>query len=253
MRRMPWIAVPGLLLLFFFFIPLLSIFLNLDPHSVLVKFRHPLVYEALYLSLITSLVSVSITIVLGTPLAYILARYGFKGKNLVDSLVDLPMVLPPAVAGVALVIAFGRRGLVGQYLGFSLSFSTPAVVLAQTFVAAPFFVRAARSSFMAVNSNLEKASLTLGASPWETFCRVTLPLSLPGLLGGAVMSWARALGEFGATILFAGNLQGITRTLPLAIYTAMENDFQAAMVMSALMVIFSLLVLILVKTAFKDR
>jgi len=150
-------------------------------------------------------------------------------------------------------MAFGRRGLVGQFFSFNLSFSTAAVILAQIFVAAPFFVRSARNSFKAVNSDLEKVSLTLGISPWQTFRRITLPLSLSGLLGGAVMSWARALGEFGATIMFAGNLQGVSRTLPLAIYTAMERDFQAAMLMSGIMIIFSFLVLILVRYIFKHQ
>jgi len=142
---------------------------------------------------------------------------------------------------------------VGQYLGFGLSFSTAAVVLAQIFVAAPFFIRSARSSFAAVDLGLERASLTLGVSPGRTFWRVTVPLSLSGLFGGMVMTWARALGEFGATIMFAGNLQGITRTLPLAIYTAMESNFPAAMMMSALMILFSLAVLVLARGAFRSR
>ena len=253
MSRLQWITLPGTILLVFFLIPLIAVFTNLEHVSIFQKLNQPLVYEALRLSFTSSLISILLVAVLGTPLSYLLARADFKGKRFLETLVDLPMVLPPAVAGVALLMAFGRRGLVGQFFSFNLSFSTAAVILAQIFVAAPFFVRSARNSFKAVNSDLEKVSLTLGISPWQTFRRITLPLSLSGLLGGAVMSWARALGEFGATIMFAGNLQGVSRTLPLAIYTAMERDFQAAMLMSGIMIIFSFLVLILVRYIFKHQ
>jgi len=242
-----WWVLSAVLLPLFIIIPIISIFLNLEIGTVISKINQPIVYEALRVSFSTSLISILLVVILGTPLAYVLASKDFKGKRLLDSLVDLPMVLPPAVAGVALLMAFGRRGLIGQSFGLNVSFTFAAVVLAQIFVAAPFFVRAAKSSFQAVPKELKSASLTLGVTPWRTFWRVTLPLSAPGLMGGLVMSWARALGEFGATIMFAGNFRGVTQTLPLAIYTAMESDFQAAMVISALMVIISLAVLILVR------
>lgn len=241
------VIVPSLIMLLFFLVPLGAIFVNLDLMLFLAKLAQPIVYEALWLSIVTSLASMILAVFLGTPLAYLLARGDFKGKAYLESLMDLPMVLPPAVAGVALLLTFGRNGLLGSYLPWSIPFSTGAVIIAQTFVAAPFFVRSAVNSFAMVDTNLEKASLTLGVDPWRTFWRVTMPLSFPGLLGGAVMSWARALGEFGATIMFAGNLQGVTRTLPLAIYTAMESDLQAAMVIAGLMIMFSLLVLILTR------
>jgi molybdate transport system permease protein len=160
------------------------------------------------------------------------------------------MVLPPAVAGIGLLMAFGRRGIFGptlEALGITLSFTTAAVVLAQTFVAAPFYVRAARSGFLAVDRELELVAHTLGVSYWATFWRVTVPVALPSLLGGAVMCWARALGEFGATIMFAGSFQGRTQTMPLAIYGALETDLDAALVLSAILVAISFLVLFLLR------
>ncbi len=240
-------AVAASLILIFLVLPLVAVFTSLQWTQVVVNLYDPLVFSAMRLSLVTSIISVAASVLLGTPLAYILARGHFRGKRLVGALVELPMVLPPAVAGVALLLAFGRQGLVGRYLGFGLSFSTLAVILAQVFVAAPLYIRAARGSFTAVDLDLERVSLTLGVPPSRTFYRVTIPLSLPGLFGGMIMTWARAMGEFGATIMFAGNLQGVTRTLPLAIYTAMQSDFSAAMVMSALMIIVSVAVLLLAR------
>ena len=169
------------------------------------------------LSLETTTVTLLLTLVFGTPTAYLLARGTFPGKRLLDSVVDLPIVVPPAVAGVALLLAFGRQGLLGPTLndlGIHLAFSTPAVVLAQLFVACPYYVRGARAGFLAVDRVLEDASTTLGYGGWGTFRRITVPLSLPSLVGGAVLTWARALGEFGATIMFAGNLMGVTQTMP---------------------------------------
>jgi len=244
-------AVATSLILLFLLLPLIAVFASLQWTQVASNLYDPLVFSALRLSLSTSVISVAISVLLGSPLAYLLARGDFRGKRLVGALVELPMVLPPAVAGVALLLAFGRQGLVGQYLGFGLSFSILAVILAQTFVAVPLYIRAARGSFAAVDPDLERVSLTLGVSPGRTFYRVTIPLSLPGLFGGMVMTWARAMGEFGATIMFAGNLQGVTRTLPLAIYTAMQSDFSAAMVMSALMIVVSVVVLLLARGALR--
>ncbi len=212
----------------------------------------PIVLDALRLSAITSLSALALALLIGTPLAYLLARHRFPGHELLDSIIELPMVLPPAVAGIGLLMAFGRRGLVGEplsALGISVGFTTVAVVLAEAFVAAPFYVRAARSAFSAVDRELEIVSRTLGVSDWGTFWRVTVPVAFPSLLGGAVMCWARALGEFGATIMFAGSFPGRTQTMPLAIYGALESDLEAALVLSALLTIASFAVLVLVRAA----
>lgn len=206
----------------------------------------PIVLDALRLTALTSALTLVVALVLGTPLAWILARWCFPGRALINSIVELPMVLPPAVAGVGLLMAFGRRGLVGpvlEALGLTLSFTTAAVVLAQVFVAAPFYVRAARAGFLAVDPELEIVAQTLGVSRWATFWRVTVPVALPSLLGGATMCWARALGEFGATIMFAGSFQGRTQTMPLAIYAALESDFDAALILATILVVVSFVIL----------
>ena len=210
----------------------------------------PMVVQALALSLATSTASLFLILLLGTPLAYLLARYDFPGKGLMDTLVDLPMVLPPAVAGLSLLMLFGRGGLLGPALrGFEIdiAFSTAAVVLAQTFVAGPFYIRSARSGFESVDPLLEKVAATLGESDLRVFRRVTIPLALPSLVGGAVMSWARALGEFGATIMFAGNFPGRTQTMPLAVYTALESDLWAALAVAMVLVVLSFIALALLK------
>jgi molybdate transport system permease protein len=198
------------------------------------------VVEALRLSLLTTSLSLALTLLLGTPLAYLLARYQFWGKRLLETLLDLPIVLPPTVAGVALLLTFGRRGFIGSYLndvGFSIAFTTTAVVLAQLFVASPLYIRSMRAAFANISERIEGAALTLGASRTQTFWRVTLPLTLPYFLEGVVLSWARALGEFGATIVFAGSLQGRTQTMPLAIYAALEQDLDTALVISAILTV----------------
>jgi len=204
--------------------------------------------QALRLSLVTSLVTMAIVIALGTPLAYLLARRRSLGARLVDTLIDLPIVLPPAVAGIALLTAFGRRGVVGQWLadvGITVGFTTTAVVMAQVFVAVPFFVRAAKSGFARVDRDLEAAASDLGASPPRVFWSVTLPLAGPGLAAGAVLAWARALGEFGATIMFAGSFPGTTQTMPLAIYGRFSaGDLHAALLLAVALLASSLLVLL---------
>jgi molybdate transport system permease protein len=205
------------------------------------------VVSALWLSLVTTAATLLLVVLAGTPTAYLLARRDFPGKHLLDTLIDLPMVLPPAVAGVALLMAFGRRGLLGPWLGsigVELAFTTAAVVLAQAFVAAPFYVRSARAGFAGVDPVLEGVSRTLGASALRTFWRVTVPLALPSLLGGAVMTWARALGEFGATIMFAGNFVGRTQTMPLAVYQSMESDLNVSLTLSTILVVVSFAVLL---------
>ena len=254
--RRRWRASPELVLLgvgaaaftSVILLPILAIFVRVLPHEQLWEIaRRPVVVEALRLSMMTTMLTLLLSVALGTPLAYLLARRRFPGQPLLDSLIELPMVLPPAVAGIGLLMAFGRRGLFGPLLasiGITVGFTTAAVVVAQFFVAAPFFVRAARSGFMGVDRELEHVSHTLGVSRWATFWRVTVPVAFPSLLGGAVMCWARALGEFGATIMFAGSFQGRTQTMPLAIYGALEADLDAALVLSAILVVVSFAVLV---------
>jgi molybdate transport system permease protein len=177
-----------------------------------------------------------------------LARRRFRGMGLVDSLVDLPIVLPPAVAGLALLLTFGRRGLFGgplSAMGIELPFTTAAVVIASFFVAAPFYVRAARSGFLSVPREYEEAARVEGANEWEVFRHVTVPIAAPALFGGAILCWARALGEFGATIMFAGQFLGRTQTMPLAIYAALESDTDAALGLSVLLLAISFALLVL--------
>ncbi len=251
--KYPWLLfLPLSLLLTFLGLPVAAIFLKVQSQENLwLTLRQPLVIAALRLSVVTSLSSLVVAIVLGTPLAYLLARRQFRGAAVVDTLIDLPMVLPPTVAGVALLMAFGRRGVVGAWLdliGVQISFTTLAVILAQSFVSIPFYIRAARAGFQSVDQELERVAYTLGHSPLSTFLRVTVPLAFPALLGGAVMTWARALGEFGATIMFAGNFLGRTQTMPLAIYMAMESDLTVALVLSMILILISFSVLFIVRT-----
>jgi molybdate transport system permease protein len=244
-------VMPAALLLLFIILPLVALFLRTTPGSLLASLRQPVAVSALVLSLETTAITLALALALGTPAAYLLARWQFRGKRLLDGLVDLPIVVPPAVAGVALLMAFGREGLLGpalNALGIHLPFSTAAVVLAQLFVACPYYVRAARAGFLGVDTTLEEASATLGYGGWGTFRRVTVPLTLPALVGGAVLTWARAVGEFGATIMFAGNLMGVTQTMPLAVYLGLESgDLAGAVALSVLLVLVSLLVLLVVR------
>lgn len=210
----------------------------------------PVVVSALRLSLLTSSAALALAVALGTPTAYLLARHRFVGRRLVETLLDAPMVLPPAVAGIALLMAFGRHGVLGpllQALGIDVAFTPTAVVLAQAFVASPFYLRAARAGFQGVDRHLEEAAGVDGASSTAIFLRVTAPLALPSLLGGATMAWARALGEFGATIMFAGNTVGRTQTMPLAIYQALETDLNVSLTVAAILVVFSLALLVAVR------
>jgi molybdate transport system permease protein len=244
------IALLAAALLLFIGFPLVALFLNTPPGTLWSSLQTESSTSALTLSMQTTGVTLLLTLLFGTPTAYILARRRFPGKRLLDSVVDLPIVVPPAVAGVALLLAFGRQGLLGPSLnaiGIHLSFSTAAVVLAQLFVACPFYVRSARAGFVAVDRVLEDASFTLGYGGWGTFRRVTVPLALPSLIGGAVLTWARALGEFGATIMFAGNLMGVTQTMPLAVYLNLESgDLDGAVALSVVLVLVSLVVSLVV-------
>ncbi|HMM40922.1 MAG TPA: ABC transporter permease [Thermomicrobiales bacterium] len=246
------LAVSSLALLLLLVLPLAAIFIRGVPEGALARaLDDPIVRQALTLSLVTTSVSMLLSLAIGTPVAFLLARYRFRGHQLLDTLVDLPMVLPPAVAGVALLMAFGRRGVAGPFLsdlGIEIPFTTIAVVLAQTFVAVPFYVRSARAGFESVDAGLEEVAATLGAGSPTIFRTVTVPLALPALLGGAVMAWARALGEFGATLMFAGNFAGRTQTMPLAIYqTLASGRLDAALALSIILVVVSFSVLLLFK------
>jgi molybdate transport system permease protein len=207
----------------------------------------PRVTEALRLSLVCSFGSLAIAVVLGVPLAWVLARRNFRGRSLVRALVTLPLVLPPVVGGVALLLAFGRRGLLGpplEAIGVRLPFTTAAAVIAGAFVAMPFLVLAVEGAIAGLDERYEEVAATLGSSPWRVFRSVTLPLVGPGLAAGAALAWARALGEFGATITFAGNLPGETQTLPLAVYLLLQDDPAAATAVSLMLLAVSVAVLV---------
>jgi molybdate transport system permease protein len=211
----------------------------------------PAVLDALVLSLVTTAVSLLLTVVVGTPLAFVLARRSFRGSGLLETAIDLPIVLPPSVAGLALLLLLGRRGLLGEplaILGLEIPFTTLAVVVAQTFVAAPFFIRSARAGFAAVDRDLEDAARVDGASERQVFRTVTAPLAAAALAAGLVMSWARSLGEFGATIMFAGNVQGRTQTLPLVVYAEFQaGDLDASVAAAAILVLAAFGVLVAVR------
>lgn len=250
--------VAALLALFLLFVtvPVASLFLRISPEAFFRSLAEPVVLDALSLSLVTATISTVIVVVFGTPLALVNARHDYSGRDIVDTLTDLPIVLPPAVAGIALLMAFGRRGVVGQYLdlfGIHIAFTTVAVVLAQVFVASPFYIRQAKASFEAVDRLYEDAARTLGASPWTVALRITVPLAWGGLVSGAILSFARALGEFGATIMFAGNFQGKTQTMPLAIYTTMQGDLDAAISLAIILVVISFAVIAAVKVVTRRK
>jgi molybdate transport system permease protein len=248
--------IPALALAVFLALPLLGLLTRAFGSGGLVDaLARPIVLEALRLSAFTTVVVLGLSLLLGSPLALLLARRRFRGIGLLDSLVDLPIVLPPAVAGLALLLTFGRRGLLGTpltALGIELPFTTAAVILASLFVAAPFYVRAARSGFLAVPRELEEAARVEGASEWQVFRFVTMPVAAPALFGGAILCWARALGEFGATIMFAGQFLGRTQTMPLAIYAALESDVDAALGLSVLLLAISFAVLIFFRRWLKE-
>lgn len=235
----------------FIAVPLAGLVLHLSPGDIIAALQTPTARDALRLSAVTTLLALLVTVLLGTPLAFVLARARFAGRNIVDAVVDLPIVIPPAVAGLALLLAFGRAGTFGpalRGLGIQLSFTTAAVVMAQVFVASPFYVRAARSGFLTVDAALEFASATLGMGPLRTFAFVTVPLAAPALIAGAVLCWARALGEFGATIMLAGNLAGVSQTLPLAVYLNLESgSLPVATALSVVLIAFSLVVVVAVR------
>ena len=245
-----WLVFAALVIVpLFFLLPLVAIAWRAGS-GVGNALRDPTVATALQLSLSTSLFSTTLGIFAGTPLAWMLARFDFRGRTLLETLVELPIVLPPAVAGIGLLMAFGRRGLLGQWLvpfGIELAFTPTAVILAQTFVSAPLYIRAATSAFRAIDPRWTQVAATLGASSWRIFWQVTLPLALPGLIGGSVLAWARALGEFGATIMFAGNFVGSTQTMPLAIYASLESDLNVALALALLLLLLTFALLVLLR------
>ncbi|HOO54978.1 MAG TPA: ABC transporter permease [Methanothrix sp.] len=243
----------ALLLVFaaaFIALPVASLFIKSASGVTLETLWNPVVIDALTLSLFTATTSVVIVIILGTPLSYLNARFDYPGKEIADSLIELPVVMPPMVGGIALLMAFGRMGVLGQHLhacGVNIAFTTVAVVVAQIFVSMPFYLRQARISFEDVDLVLENAARTLGASRTRVFFSVTLPIATNGLISGAIMAFARALGEFGATIMFAGNFQGKTQTMPLAIYTAMQGDLDVSLCLALILVAISFAIIAAVK------
>ncbi|HVY40768.1 MAG TPA: ABC transporter permease [Polyangia bacterium] len=235
-------AAAGLLFLALAF-PLAALLLAASPAELARGLRSPQVMPAVALSLATTTVSLAMIVGCGTPLAWAIARGSSRGWRAVETIAELPAVLPPAVAGVALLLAFGRRGLLGgalATLGVGLPFTSVAVVLAQTFVAAPFYLQAAIAAFRRLDPDVVLVARTLGASRSRVFLTVAAPIARPALMGGAALAWARALGEFGATLMFAGNMPGRTQTLPLAIYTALESDLRTAQSLSILLVAVAL-------------
>ena len=245
------LAVAALALLVgFISLPFLSLLLWTLGENSWRAMASPVALDALLLSIKTTSISMAIIVTVGTPAAYVLARAEFPGKKIVDTLVDVPAVLPPSAAGIALLLAFGRFGLVGQHLqvlGVTVTFTTAAVVIAEVFVAGHFYVRQAAVGFAGVRRDVEEAALVDGAGRLSAFARVTVPLASPALIAGAMMAWARALGEFGATIVFAGSFRGVTQTVPLAIFAEFQGNIDAAVALSVLVLGFAFAVILTVK------
>lgn len=236
------VGILAALFLLFLGIPLASLLFQEPPAALWAALQEPDILQALQLSVLTTTLSTLAAVIFGLPVAYLLARLDFPGRKFLETLVTLPTVLPPVVAGVALLLAFGRMGLIGHYLaliGITIPFTTVAVVMAQTFVAAPFFVNSAKAGFEQLDRRYELAAYTLRAGPLYTFRRVVLPLIRPALLSGIGLSWARALGEFGATITFAGNFSGTTQTVPIAVYIASETDLDKAIALAVVLLAVS--------------
>lgn len=249
-----WLFAPAaLLFVAFLAVPLAAlVWRALESGELSHNLTSSLVLDALRLSAITSTITLAVAMLVGTPLAYVLARYQFPGKALVDLLIDLPIVLPPTVAGVALLVALGRRGIVGEHLdqwGLTIGFTTTAVVLAQLFVSAPFYIRTVKAGIEAVEPVYEGVAWTLGASPLRAFFRITLPLAWPSIVAGAILCWARALSELGATLIFAGNFEGRTQTMPLAIISAFDSgaSIDVPIALSVILVVAAAVLLLLLR------
>jgi molybdate transport system permease protein len=241
------LALATVLTLGFLLLPIAAIFLRTAPTDLVDQLSNPVVKDALVVTLKTSLVAQFLIVLFGTPTAYLLAGSRFRGRSLAIVLVELPLVLPPAVAGIGLIAALGRFGLLGgtlDTLGITVGFTQAAVTLAVAYVASPLYVRQAIAAFEAIDPNLTAASRTLGAGPARTFLRIVLPLARGGLVAGLALSFARGLGEFGATIMFAGSLQGVTQTFSLAIYAQFDRDFDVTLAMGGLLVLISVILLV---------
>jgi molybdate transport system permease protein len=231
----------------FLFLPVVAIFTHTAPSQLIKSLGDPTATEALRVSLETTAIAIAVIVAIGTPAAYLLATRSFPGRSVVITLVELPLVLPPAAAGVALLASLGPQGILGGVLGNTLVLDKAAVVVALTFVSAPFYLRQAQASFQAVDRSLLEAARTLGSSEAASVARVAVPVALPGLLSGLALAWGRALGEFGATLMFAGSFRGITQTVPLAIYDQFAIDFPAALALSAILLAVSAALLLAVK------
>jgi molybdate transport system permease protein len=251
------LLVPALLAVLLLVVPVFALVGATPPAGLGARLTDPAVLDALWLSLWTATVAMGISLVLGLPLAWVLARVDFPGRSLVRVLVTVPLVLPPVVAGVALLTAFNpRTGVLGiplSGLGVSIPFTTVAVVVAHTFVALPFLVVSVEGALRTTSSEYDEVAAVLGASRGRTFRRVTLPMALPGIAAGLVLGWARSLGEFGATITFAGSFPGVTRTMPLAVYEALSADPEAALVLSLVMLLVSVAVLAMLRERWLGR
>jgi molybdate transport system permease protein len=247
-ERAWWITALPLILLIT--VPIAMLFTRTSLPELIANIGLQTVIQAISVSMRTTLVSVGLIVLLGTPVAYLMGRHQFRYKKALDALIDLPLVLPPSVAGLALLITLGRRGSIGGWLdnlGIEIPFTIVAVVIAQVFIAAPFYVRSASLGFAAVDMEIEQAARMDGASRWQIFRFLILPLSRLALLSGIMMSWARALGEFGATMIFAGNFPGRTQTMTTAIYLGFERDLESALTLSVIMVLISFASLLAIK------
>jgi molybdate transport system permease protein len=246
------VVLAAVVAIVFLVLPIVGIFVHTTPGRLLSQLSNPVVEDAFIVTLKTSLVAQALILLLGTPTAYLLATRRFRGHSLAVTLVELPLVLPPAVAGIGLLTAFGRVGMLGstfRFLGFQLSFTQAAVTVAVAYVASPLYIRQAIAAFEAVDPRLPAASRTLGAGPARTFFRVVLPLARGGLIAGLALSFARGIGEFGATLFFAGSLQGVTQTFSLAIYAEFDQSFDATLAMSGVLVLLSAILLLTLRVA----
>ncbi|WP_369131303.1 ABC transporter permease [Modestobacter roseus] len=251
------LLVPAAVAVAFLVLPLVGLVVRAPWSEIGPQLAREQVGEALRLSLVSATAATALSLVLGVPLAWVLARSRVRGRAVLRALVTVPLVLPPVVGGVALFLVLGRTGLLGgplyEHLGVSIPFTTTAVVIAETFVAMPFLVISVEGALRAADARFEDAAATLGANRWTTFRRVTLPLVAPGIAAGAVLCWARALGEFGATITFAGNFPGTTQTMPLAVYLALQSDPEAAIALSLVLLGVSLATLLLLRDRWLGR
>lgn len=253
------LVILGLIVLTYFLfiaLPIIAVFLRIEPSQISAQLQNSQIINAIKLSLFTSAIATLIAFVLAVPTAYFLATRKFHGKAIVDTIIDLPIVLPPAVAGVALLYAFAPKGLLGPLLnifGFVIPGYTVAVIIAETFVASPFLLRSAKTGFENMDQDIVNSAKILSASRLRVFFTVSLPLAIRAITSGTMMTWARAMGEFGATLMFAGNLPGITQTMPLAIYTFLYSDPLAGVMLSIILIVISFSILIIIKLIEQKR